>query len=171
MPSNFVLRPLSMADLDDLLAVANDYSIARYMTGKYPHPYTRQHGISFLTGATTQQQDNLRGIAIDGKLAGCIGIFPQDDIMCRNAELGYWLGAAYRGQGVATAAVQQMVHYGFSHFDISRIYARPFSNNPASQRVLEKAGFVLEARITGNILKFGEVLDELIYAVRRPAAQ
>jgi len=165
---NYILRPLKSDDIDDLLAVANDYNIARYMTGKYPYPYTREHGIAFLKEASTARKDNLFGIEVDAHLVGCMGIFPQDDIMCRNAELGYWIGEAYRGRGIVTAALQELVQYGFEHFDISRIFARPFSNNPASQRVLEKAGFVPEARIAGNILKFGEVLDELIYAVRKP---
>jgi ribosomal-protein-alanine N-acetyltransferase len=59
-----------------------------------------------------------------------------------------------------------MIEYGFKSFDITRIYARPFGNNPASQRVLEKCGFKLEARIEKNLYKNGEFLDELIYAVR-----
>ena len=60
-----------------------------------------------------------------------------------------------------------MVDYGFQHWDINRIFARPFGTNIASQRVLEKAGFVLEARLEKTIFKNGEYLDELIYAVRR----
>jgi RimJ/RimL family protein N-acetyltransferase len=51
--------------------------------------------------------------------------------------------------------------------DIHRIFARPYGSNAASQRVLEKAGFVLEARMQGTFLKNGRVEDELIYALRR----
>jgi len=60
-----------------------------------------------------------------------------------------------------------MIDFGFKTYDITRIYARPFGTNLASQRVLEKAGFKLEARIEKNVYKNGEALDELIYAVRR----
>ncbi len=60
-----------------------------------------------------------------------------------------------------------MVEYGFKNFEIDRIFARPFGTNIASQKALEKAGFVLEAQFEKTILKNGEYLDELIYAVRR----
>ena len=55
----------------------------------------------------------------------------------------------------------------FERLDINRIYARPFGSNLASQRVLEKTGFVLEARIQGAFIKNGKIEDELIYARRR----
>ena len=87
--------------------------------------------------------------------------------MCKNMELGYFLGEPFWGKGIITEAVKQIVDYGFQHFDITRIYARPYGNNPASQKVLEKAGFTLEARIEKNIYKNGEFLDELIYAIRK----
>jgi RimJ/RimL family protein N-acetyltransferase len=60
-----------------------------------------------------------------------------------------------------------MIDYGFSNFDITRIYARPFGTNIASQKVLEKAGFKLEARYEKTFFKNGEFHDELVYAVRR----
>ncbi|EJF10156.1 GNAT family acetyltransferase [Pontibacter sp. BAB1700] len=62
-----------------------------------------------------------------------------------------------------------MVDYGFANWDINRIFARPFGYNIASQRALEKAGFVLEAKLEKTFYKNGEYQDELIYAVRRPA--
>ena len=67
-----------------------------------------------------------------------------------------------------TEAVQQAVERGFRILpDIDRIFARPYGSNAASQRVLKKAGFTLEARLVGTFFKNGRVEDELIYAVRR----
>jgi RimJ/RimL family protein N-acetyltransferase len=60
-----------------------------------------------------------------------------------------------------------MVDYGFRHFEIDRIFARPFGTNLASQLVLEKAGFVLEGKFEKALFKNGEYLDELVYAFRR----
>ena len=93
---------------------------------------------------------------------------PQADVHRKNAELGYWLAEPYWGQGIITRAITRMVSYGFEHWDIHRIFARPFGTNIASQRALEKAGFVLEARFEKTIFKNGEYLDELVYAIRRP---
>ncbi|MFT5765883.1 MAG: ribosomal-protein-alanine N-acetyltransferase [Saprospiraceae bacterium] len=60
-----------------------------------------------------------------------------------------------------------MVDYGFNTFDINRIFARPFGNNIGSQKVLEKAGFVLEGKFEKAIFKNEVYLDELVYAIRK----
>jgi RimJ/RimL family protein N-acetyltransferase len=68
--------------------------------------------------------------------------------------------------GIISKAIPQMIEYGFKTFDIDRIFARPFGSNFASQKVLEKAGFKLEARLSKTLFKNGEYQDELIYAIR-----
>ena len=85
----------------------------------------------------------------------------------KNAEIGYWLGEEFWGRGIVTEAVKQILEFGFSNLDITRIYARTFSSNIASQRVLEKAGMKPEARFEKSIFKEGQYLDELIYAIRK----
>ncbi len=110
----------------------------------------------------------LRAIDVGGEAVGSIGLFPQTDIHERNAELGYWLAEPFWGRGIMTRAVREMVSYGFAtHPDVTRIFARPFSTNPASQRVLEKAGFTLEARLRDALYKNGAYMDELVFAIRR----
>jgi RimJ/RimL family protein N-acetyltransferase len=59
-----------------------------------------------------------------------------------------------------------MVDYAFESFDITRVYARPFGTNVASQKILEKNGFKLEANIEKSIYKNGEFFDELVYGFR-----
>lgn len=164
---NFTLRPWSMDDLENLVAFANNAAIAKFMSDQFPHPYTAEKGKAFIEFATKNTITNIFAIDIEGKAAGGIGIHPQEDIYCKNAELGYWLAEPYWGKGIITKAVAQMIDYAFTNFDINRIYARPFGTNLASQKVLEKAGFILEARIEKALFKNGEYLDELIYAVRR----
>ena len=63
-----------------------------------------------------------------------------------------------------TEAVGAFTDFCFDKFSLHRIYAEPFANNPASARVLEKAGFVLEGRLKNNVVKDGELLDSLMYA-------
>lgn len=60
-----------------------------------------------------------------------------------------------------------MVDFAFETYAINRVFARPFGNNLASQRVLEKNGFLLEGRFENVLHKNGELLDELIYAIRK----
>ncbi len=164
---NFILRPWKMSDLENLVNYANNTAIARFMTNQFPYPYTREKGITFIQNCMSHNPTQIYAIVVDSVAAGGIGIHPQTDIQIKNAELGYWLAEPYWGKGIATRAVKEMITYGFETFDITRIFARPFGNNIASQRVLEKSGFVLEARIKDGFFKNGEYIDELIYAVRK----
>jgi [ribosomal protein S5]-alanine N-acetyltransferase len=85
----------------------------------------------------------------------------------QTAELGYWLGENFWGGGIMTEAVAVFTDFCFNNFPLRRTYAEPFANNPASARVLEKAGFVFEARLKHNVIKDGKLLDSLLYAKTR----
>ncbi|MBL7885181.1 MAG: GNAT family N-acetyltransferase [Flavobacterium sp.] len=161
------LRPWTLSDAENLTKYANNPNVARFLTNAFPHPYTIENAQSFIEMVSAQNPTSVFAIEIDGEAVGSIGLHAQSDIMCKNMELGYFLGEPFWGKGIVTEAVKQMVDYGFQNFDITRIYARPYGNNLASQKVLEKAGFTLEARIEKNIYKNGEFLDELIYAIRK----
>ncbi len=163
----FTLRPWALKDLDTLVHYADNPRIAGNLTDQFPHPYTRESGERFILLATGQTPNHILAIDVDGRAVGAVGLHPQKDIYRKNAEMGYWLAEPYWGRGIMTQAVRQMVNYGFDRWDITRIYARPFGRNIASQRVLEKAGFTLEARLEKTIFKSGVFEDELIYAVRR----
>lgn len=164
---DFELRPWKLNDLPSLVEHANNYNVARNLTDGFPFPYTEESGRFFINEIAAKNPDFILAIVIEEKAAGAIGIHPQTDIMRKNAELGYWLSEKYWGNGIVTQAIKLIVEKAFKHLDIVRIYARPFGSNLASQRVLEKAGFVLEARIAQNIYKNGTFEDELIYAKRR----
>ncbi len=166
MTTDFTLRAWRETDLASLVRYADNLNIARFLTNAFPHPYTEADGRAFL--ATAVGNPGLRAIDVDGEAVGSIGIFPQTDIHEHNAEMGYWLAEPFWGRGIMTRAVREMAAYGFSTFpDVTRIFARPFSTNPASQRVLEKAGFTLEARLRDALYKNGAYMDELIFAIRR----
>lgn len=163
----FTLRKFSKEDAQSLASNANNINIAQFLTNAFPHPYTLEHAFKFIEFANLDGPSHIFAIDIDGVAVGAIGLHPQTDIMCKNAELGYWLAEPFWGRGIITQAVKEMVDYGFTHLDIFRIYARPFGKNMASQKVLEKCGFSLEARFKNTIFKNGEYHDELIYAIRR----
>lgn len=163
----FQLRPWSLSDLDHLVQFGDNPRIAQNMTGQFPHPYTPEKAKAFIGYAAGNNPPNILAIEVKGQAAGGIGLHLQSDIHRKNAELGYWLAEPYWGQGIITRAIQQMVDYGFQNWAINRIFARPFGTNLGSQKALEKAGFLLEARLKQTIFKNGEYLDELIYAVRR----
>lgn len=137
------------------------------MTDGFPHPYSNEKGISFIEMATKDNPIHVFAIDVDGKSLGGIGIHLQQDIMKKNAELGYWLGEANWGKGIVSGAIKQMIDFAFTTYDINRLFARPFGTSIASQKELEKCGFKLEARFEKVIFKKGEYLDELVYAIRK----
>ncbi|MFN8339594.1 MAG: GNAT family N-acetyltransferase [Saprospiraceae bacterium] len=164
---NFRLRHWQPSDAESLVKYANNANIARYMRDAFPHPYTKADGDNFIQFAMQKLPASIFAITVDDLAIGGIGLHPQNDIYRLNAELGYWLGEPFWGQGIITNAISQIVTYGFENLQIERIYAIPFGSNIGSQKVLEKAGFLLEAKLSKTIVKNNVLEDELIYAIRK----
>ena len=160
---DFKLRKWGNSDLENLVEHANNLNIAKWLTNQFPFPYTNEDGKNYLNLIEKDNPTKVFAIEVEGKAVGSIGIFPQSDIHKKSAEIGYWLSEQYWRNGIMSKAVQEVVKYGFETFDIVRIFARPFSTNIGSQKVLEKAGFELEARLKQALYKNSEYLDELIY--------
>lgn len=164
--SRLILRRWNIAYLDDLVRYAGNRKIWRNLTDEFPHPYTRADGESFIRRVSAEEPVRVLAIEVEGHAVGAIGITPQGGIHRKNTELGYWLAEPFRGRGIMTLAVREAVGYAFSTFDIDRVYAKIFGSNKASQRVLEKNGFIAEARFSKTVFKDGEYEDEIVYAVR-----
>ena len=160
---DFKLREWNNSDLESLVEHANNPNIARWLTNQFPSPYTIKDGKDFLSSIEKDYPTRNFAIEIEGKAVGSIGIFPQSDIHEKSAEIGYWLSEQYWRNGVMSKAIQKVAQYGFDTFDIVRIFARAFSTNTGSQKVLKKAGFKLEAKLKKALYKKGEYADELIY--------
>lgn len=166
-PPTFALRPFQVSDLEALVRYASHPSVAANLTDSFPNPFTEEAGRTFIERALVGPALR-RCIEVNGECSGAIGLHPKEDLWRNNLELGYWLAVEHRGKGIMIETIRQMVRLGFDHFpQVTRIYASPFGSNSASQRVLEKAGFTLEATLYGTLVKDGVVHDELIYAVRR----
>ena len=163
----FKLRPSTTDDINNLVKYANNWNIAKNMTDKFPFPYTESNGKAFIEFATKNYPIHIFAIEINNEAVGGIGIHPQDDIHKKNAELGYWLAEPFWGNKIISKAIKQAVDFAFETFEIDRIFARPFGTNIASQKVLEKNGFILEAKFEKILIKDGKLLDELIYAIKR----
>jgi [ribosomal protein S5]-alanine N-acetyltransferase len=164
---DFQLKPWSIDDLESLVRYANNWNIARFMTDGFPFPYTEENGKAFIAMATSHKPTHIFAIVVNSEAVGGIGIHPQADIYRKNAELGYWLAEPFWGNKIITKAIAEIVAYAFATFEIERVFAKPFGSNVASQRVLEKAGFILEGRFEKTIIKNGDYEDELVYAIRK----
>ncbi len=162
------LRRYEPEDAPALHALVSDRRIAA-TTLNIPHPYPEDGALTFILLAHKRAASGeAYSFAIvrreDGALLGGIGLRPRRALQ---AELGYWVGVPYWGQGYASEAARRMIAFGFDDLGLNRIYASYFGSNPASARVLQKAGMVYEGAMRGHILKWGEYLDLGFYAILR----
>jgi len=162
---DFILRPWCFGDVDSLIKYGSNPHITQFMSDGFSNLFTPEKANAFIGFANSGNDKLYRAIEVNGEAVGGIGVMIQTDIYRKNAELGYWLAEPYWGKGIISRAISMIVDEAFRTFDINRIYAVPFSTNIASQRVLEKAGFKLEARHEKKVFKNGEFLDELVYAI------
>jgi RimJ/RimL family protein N-acetyltransferase len=160
-----VIRPWRAGDEASLVAHANNYNIWRNLRDRFPHPYTMEDAREWIRFTGEESPRTNFAIVVDGEAAGGIGLILNSDIY--SAEIGYWLGEAFWGRGVATEALRALTQWAFDNFDLGRIYASVMEWNPASMRVLEKAGYQLEARLRNAVIKQNQVMDEFIYSIVR----
>jgi ribosomal-protein-alanine N-acetyltransferase len=160
-----VLRAWHPSDVDALAALANDRRIARNLTHLFPHPYTRDDAVAWITQIAPARAEILAwAIETDGVLAGGGGLILGEGVYKRTGEIGYWLGVDHWGRGVATVATTAIVDWAFSSTALERLEAGVFAWNPASMRVLEKCGFRREGVLRRSVERFGELTDRVVYA-------
>lgn len=161
------IRPWRLDDAVSLAKHANNRKVWLALRDIFPHPYTIQNAHEFLQRAVNEQPITKFCIEVEGAAVGGIGIDSGQDVHRQTAGLGYWLGEKFWGRGIMSEAVTAFTGFCFDTFPLCRMYAEAYANNPASVRVLEKAGFVFEGRLKNNVIKDGKVLDSLLYAKTR----
>jgi RimJ/RimL family protein N-acetyltransferase len=162
-----LIRPWHHPDRESLVRHANNRHVWLMLRDQFPHPYTRTDADAWLAHVATQRPVTSFAIVVAGEAAGGIGLAPQPDVHRRSAEVGYWLGEALWNRGIMTSTVRAFTTYAFDAYDLIRIFAGVFSTNPASMRVLEKAGYTREGVLRHSVVKDGQVLDQVLYAVTR----
>jgi RimJ/RimL family protein N-acetyltransferase len=167
--NGFCLRPFEPEDCLSLAYYANNKDIANNLRDVFPHPYTLQDANDWIHYATTQNNDLLLALVVNNDVVGSIGAVFKTDVYRLNAEIGFWLNPAYWNKGMMTQALQFIVNHLFETSSLERIYAHVFSRNLASQRVLQKCGFKLEAKLERAVIKNGIVMDELVFGLLRPS--
>jgi ribosomal-protein-alanine N-acetyltransferase len=159
------LRAYRPDDVDALLAIADDPLVTRWMTAGFPHPYTRADALAWIEKASAEDPTDNFAIEVGGTLAGSVGIRPLHGEHAGTAMFGYWLGRGFWGRGIATDAASALARHALRTRGLRRIEASVFAANGASARVLEKAGFSLEARQRESYVgRDGTVSDALLYA-------
>ena len=160
-----ILREFSESDIAELVPLIGAAEVAA-TTLRIPHPYEEKHAREFF--ATAPKKNELR-LSIrersTRRLCGGIGLHPDEEP--QRAELGYWIGVPFWGNGYATEAARAVIEYGFERLALEQIFANHFKGNDKSGRVLRKIGMRHEGSIRHGVMKAGKLLDLEAYTIGR----
>lgn len=161
------IREWRQSDAEALAKILNDRKILDNLRDGLPYPYTESDALYFINSCISADKNSQFCFTIvnNDKIVGSIGVYRQENIHFRTAELGYYIGAEFWGKGIATEAVRLVCKRVFDTTDIVRIYAEPFAENIASCRVLQKNGFVEEGILRKNAYKNGKFRDMKLFAL------
>jgi RimJ/RimL family protein N-acetyltransferase len=164
-----VLRAFTQADARRVQELASAFEVAD-TTGHMPHPYLDGMAEDWIGG---HADEFVRGegatfaitVSATGEVIGAIGltIHPRD----RRAEMGYWVGVPYWNRGYATEAARALLQYAFRDLGLNRVYASHFSRNPASGRVMRKAGMKYEGVLREHFVRWTLPEDLVCYGILR----
>jgi RimJ/RimL family protein N-acetyltransferase len=158
-----VVRSWETRDVASLAEHANNWKIWLNLRDAFPHPYTKSHARDFIRNVRQREPQTVFAIDVGDEAVGSIGFVLHGDVERVSAEIGYWLAEPFWGRGITTEALAAVTTYAIATHGLNRIYALPFAWNTASCRVLEKAGYVLEARLRRSAIKNGTVTDQMQY--------
>jgi ribosomal-protein-alanine N-acetyltransferase len=164
------VRSWRAADAEPLARHADNKKIWLNLRDAFPHPYTSHDAREFIRSVRVRMPETTFAISVNEEAIGSVGFVLRHDVERVSAEIGYWLAEPFWGRGIATEALVAATTYAISTHALTRIYALPFAWNEASCRVLEKAGYQLEARLRRSAIKNGAITDQMQYAFVVPEA-
>lgn len=135
-----LLRPIAPQDAGALHAQMT-WDVARWLA-PVPWPQPREGMQAFAAAAAEQVRGGTAAhhvVVVDGEVAGLISLAPVDHAM----NLGYWLGRAFWGRGIMSAAAEAYVDAFFGASKAAHVTSGVFCGNAASLRVQDKLGFVV----------------------------
>ena len=127
-----IIRDFRPDDAEAVAKYANNRKIWLQLRDAFPHPYWIEDAREFISRVTAQTPRTVFAIATEEEVIGAVGMGIGEDIHRHTAELGYWLAEPYWGKGIMTDVVRRFSTFAFREFDLYRIFAEPYANNPAS---------------------------------------
>ncbi|MFP4104524.1 MAG: GNAT family N-acetyltransferase [Phycisphaerae bacterium] len=158
-----ILRPFTLDDASDVQAMAGDRKVAD-MTFNIPHPYLLEVAEQWIATHEAGYRAGDATFAITlretGRLIGAVGLRKDEEPDV--AELGYWIGVPFWGNGYCTEAAGAVVSFGFTSLGYTKLFATHLVGNPASGRVMQKIGM----HRTGELTRFAEKFDREVELIR-----
>lgn len=161
------LSPVTQEDGPRCVELLNDVDVYERLL-RVPHPYGEedfQHFLQTVNETTAKHGHPLHYVVRDVD-DGLIGGFGFEGVTYgHRAEIGYWLGKPFWGQGIMTEVVRAACEFAFESWKLVRITATVFDFNHASARVVEKNGFRFEGLLRNYFRKQGEFIDGRLFAL------
>ncbi|MCK3881329.1 GNAT family N-acetyltransferase [Streptococcus suis] len=144
--NRLLLRPWSETDAADLFSQASHHEVGP--AAGWPVHQSVEESREIIKTVLSQPETYALVLKETGQVIGSIGLMIGKqsglDLPDSGAELGYWLGQGFWGQGLIPEACQVLLDYGFSKLNLEKIWCRSFVGNAKSLRVQEKLGFVYQ---------------------------
>ena len=141
-----ILRSPGAQDIPRIAALANDPEVAR-MTQRMPHPFGVGDAEDFVLHVAAQDPARAVGFVIEHEDLGPVGVIGLHESGDPAPETGYWIGREFWGRGFATEALEGALVWAGRKWKRRALLAGHFADNPASGRVLEKAGFLYTGEV------------------------
>lgn len=107
------------------------------------------------------------GLREGARLIGVVGLGAIDP-HAGTGVIGYWLGPAFVGRGLATAGVAAVIDHAFGTLRLRRIEITCPATNPRSRAIPERLGFTLEGTRRGALWLHERPVDEVVYGLLAP---
>lgn len=159
-----MLVPLALPHAASLQRHADDELVWKTLFEGFPRPYSIGDAEAWCGGGW-RAGGVVWGVSVADEVIGCVGVRQDKGWLRCNAEVGYWIGRAHWGKGLATQALRLASDWALSDIgELTRLYAPIFDWNAASQSVARKAGYALEGRMPLSAIKDGQVIGRVLYA-------
>jgi len=161
-----ILRPPVPGDAGPLECFLSDRRVAE-TTAAIPHPYPRGGALEWIARTEKAWNDGTAPnftirLRDSGRIVGVIGLCGESR---NDLKVGYWIGVPHWGNGYATEALHRVIRYAFNHLHLPRLGARHFAHNPASGRVMLKAGLHFQGVIPAGSSREGVFHDSVQYSI------
>ena len=165
---NVYLSTVSQQDADDIVLYMRDIEISQN-TLRIPFPYTLEDARWWIDDNRDFEEETgvNRNFAIrneSGRMLGSIGVHFNHGMDAGKSEFGYWLGKMHWNKGIMTAAIKKFSELAREKYKMKTLEAHVFSFNPASQKVLLKAGFTQQEYLPHWYKKAGKQIDAVKFA-------
>lgn len=164
---NLLLRLFKESDAEDVCHLCNNYNL--YKNTLYlPYPYSIEDALSWIKSHLENFNNNKKfefaiTDKITGNLYGAIALTNNQNV--NNGEIAYWVGEKYWGNGYATEAAKSILEFAFIEKQYHKVFARHFSSNPASGKVIQKIGMKKEGVLREHVMKENRYEDLVYYGI------